>query len=551
MSSWYKSAVVYQIYPQSFKDTNGDGVGDIIGIVEKLDYLKNLGINAIWICPMYASPNKDNGYDVSDYYSLQTRYGSMADFETLVEQAHKRNIKIIMDLVLNHTSNENEWFVQSKSSKSNEKSDWYIWKDPKPNGAPPTNWGAMFGGSAWTYCKERNQYYFHSFSPYQPDLNWESPSMKKELFKMVAWWINKGVDGFRLDAINFISKNTNWPDGRVTKDNQFADIYKFAANGPKVHQYLQEFKREVLDKYDVLTVGEASSSTIKDALAFSNELDMIFQFEHVALDIHPTIPWGIKPINFEELKKVLSKWQIKLFNKSWNALFWENHDQPRSVTRFGFDNVNREKCAKLLAVSMYFLQGTPFVFQGQELGIVNTEFYSRNEIRDIEIKNAFARFVDSGEIAEQDMLARVSRRARDTSRTPMPWNDSANGGFSSAEPWIKVNQCYKKINVAEQLTRCDSVLNFYKKLFELRKNLTVVTTGKYKQIGVGNKNVFAYKRFDNSNCGVAVICNFSNKECHCKINLHCDSKVLLNNDPANDFSKTKMLSPYQAVVIRL
>ena len=548
MKNWYKNAVIYQIYPQSFKDTNNDGVGDIPGILEKLDYLSYLGVDAIWICPMYDSPNKDNGYDVRDYYNFQERYGSMKDFEKLIEEAHKRNIKIIMDLVLNHTSNECEWFLESSKSTNNSKSDYYIWKDPKPDGSAPTNWGAIFGGPTWTYSPERKQYYFHSFSPYQPDLNWDSQAMKQELFQMVEWWINKGVDGFRLDAINHISKNTSWPDGKLKKGEKYADIFKFAVNGPKIHTYLQEFKTEVLDKYNVMTVGEASSSTVKDALLFSKEIDMIFQFDHLSLDIDSKVPWGNKEISLNNLKRILSKWQNELYGKSWNALFWENHDHPRIVTRFGFDNTYREKCAKMLAVCMYFMQGTPFIYQGQELGIVNTEFYSRDETRDIEVKNAFNYYVDNGDLTEQEMLKRISRRSRDTSRSPMPWNNGPYSGFSTVEPWIKINQNYQDINVTEQLNRDNSCLNFYKQVIELRKQLDVIQNGNYKLLNVKNKNVFAYKRYGDGE--IIVICNFSNQEEVVKYKFSKDASILLTNDHQSNVLQSCLLKPYEATVIK-
>lgn len=550
MNNWYKKAVIYQIYPQSFLDTNEDGIGDLMGIIQKLDYLKDLGVDAIWICPMYDSPNKDNGYDVRNYYALQERYGSDSDFDTLVSQAHQRGIRIIMDLVLNHTSNENPWFLESASSKTGAKSDWYIWRDGKENGEPPTNWGAIFGGSAWTYCPQRGQYYLHTFSPYQPDLNWESESMKQALFQMVRWWVARGVDGFRLDAINFISKDLTFPDGPA-EGNQLANIYPFVANRPKVHQFLSELRHEALYDGQILTVGEASSATVADALSFSNELDMIFQFEHIALDVSPTIPWGSQPTDIIALKRCLNKWQTQLHGKAWNSLFWENHDQPRIVSRLGSENKFREKSAKMLATCMYFMEGTPFIYQGQELGTPNTKFYSRSEIRDIEVKNAFAQYVDTGYYTEEELLTKLSRRCRDTSRTPMQWDDRPYAGFSSVQPWIKVNENYPQINVQEQSSRQDSCLQFYKKLFQLRKSLDVVHDGDFVLLDESNPDVFSYLR-KGAQETIAVICNFSSQPVDFPLGQQfANTKILLSTaDHVQNFNKDS-LDPFDAYVLRI
>lgn len=550
MSNWYKNAVIYQIYPQSFLDTNADGIGDLNGISQKLDYLKELGIDAIWICPMYDSPNRDNGYDVRNYYKLQERYGSDADFDALVAQAHQRGIRIIMDLVLNHTSNENPWFLESASGKTGSKSDWYIWRDGKPNGEPPTNWGALFGGPAWTYCPERGQYYLHTFSPYQPDLNWESESMKQALFEMVRWWVARGVDGFRLDAINFISKDLTFPDG-ASENGQLADIYPFVANGPKVHQYLTQLKHEALFDGQVLTVGEASSATVADALSFSNELDMIFQFEHVALDLSPTIPWGAKPTDIIELKQCLNKWQTQLHGKAWNSLFWENHDQPRIVTRLGSEDTFLEKSAKMLAACMYFMEGTPFVYQGQELGVPNTRFYAKAETRDLEVQNAFAQLVDTGYYTEDELLEKLSRRCRDTGRTPMLWDSSPYAGFSSAEPWIKVNDRYPEINVQEQLSRPCSCLRFYKELFHLRKSLDMVEDGTFVLLDESDPDTFSYLR-KGQHGTIAVVCNFRPYAVGFPTGKRfLSAQLLLSNTENTHFPAECVLGPYDAYVMRI
>jgi len=546
MAKWAKNAVIYQIYPQSFCDTNGDGVGDINGIVSKLDYLADLGVDGIWICPMYDSPNKDNGYDVRNYEVLQERYGTMEDFDNLIRTAHSKNIKIIMDLVLNHTSNENPWFVESASSKDNPKADWYIWRDPKEDGSAPTNWGAIFGGSAWTYCPKRNQYYLNTFSPYQPDLNWENESLRKGIFEMVNRWLARGVDGFRLDAINFIAKDlTPLRDGK-TLANGYADIYPFVANKPDVHKFLKMLKENSFDKYNCMTVGEASSATVKDALSFSEEMDMIFQFEHIALDV--TDEWKTRPTSIVALKKCLAKWQKGLFGKAWNAIFWENHDQPRIVTRLGDEGEYRERSAKMLATCMYFLQGTPFIYQGQELGCVNTRFLTRSEVRDIEVCNAMKTYVDEKGFDEKEMLRRISRRSRDTGRTPMLWDDSLDAGFSSVTPWIKVNERYTEINAKEEIKREDSCFNFYKKLIALRKKLTVVQEGKFALSDRFNKNVMAYSRTTKEG-KIAVICNMTDSSLRYWLWLPRKAKVLLSNVESSEYLSRRILAPYEAIVI--
>lgn len=548
MNDWYKNAVIYQIYPQSFKDSNGDGVGDIPGIIEKLDYLKFLGVDAIWICPMYDSPNHDNGYDVKDYYHFQKKYGSLEDFNHLIQESHKREIKVIMDLVINHTSFEHPWFLESSKSKDNPKSDWYIWKDSKEDGSMPTNWQAIFGGPSWSYCASRKQYYFHTFSPYQPDLNWECKQMKEAIFEMVNWWIDHGVDGFRLDAINFIAKE-EFVDGKV-ESGALANIYPFVANKPKVHSYLEELKENCFVANSIMTVGEASSAQVEDALNFAKELDMIFQFEHLTIDIDPTVPWATRNINLIELKSVMEKWQTKLHEQSWNALFWENHDQPRIVTRLGEEGVYREKSAKMLAMSLYFMEGTPFIFQGQELGCVNTQFNKTSEVRDIEVKNAFKEFVDTGKYSEEEFLERISRRSRDTSRTPMPWNSKKYAGFSTCEPWIKVNDRYSEINVLEQMSREDSCLNFYRELLFLRKKMTVVSNGRFELIDKYNPKVFAYSR-ENQDEKILIICNYSSEQLVFPYSLSGEERIILRNDRNSTYLKNQILNPYEGIVLKI
>lgn len=548
MDKWFQNAMVYQIYPQSFQDTNADGIGDLNGITQRLDYIRSLGADAIWICPIYDSPNRDNGYDVRNYYALQDRYGTDEDFDRLIQESHKRQLRIIMDLVLNHTSNENPWFLESSESRSGEKQDWYIWRDPKPNGDPPTNWGAIFGGSAWTWCPKRGQYYLHTFSPYQPDLNWENADMRSALYRMVRYWTDRGVDGFRLDAINFIAKDLSFPDGPALA-NGYANIYPFVANRPRAHHFLAELKQEALQGGKIVTVGEASSATTRDALAFANELDMIFQFEHVALDVSSTVPWGTQIVELPKLKRCLTKWQTALHDKAWNSIFWENHDQPRIVSRLGDEFALREKSAKMLAICMYFMEGTPFVYQGQELGVPNTRFCTREEMRDIEAKNAFSEFVDTGYYTESELLNKLSRRSRDTARTPMLWDATPFAGFSSTQPWIKVNDRFAQINVHEQENRPDSCLQFYRSLFSLRKTLGAVQSGAFILLDESDPDTFSYLREDRD-CPIAVICNFRSHSVRVPCGARfAGAKVLLSNTDAVQFPQDGVLQPYDAYVL--
>jgi len=505
-NEWWKRAVVYQVYPRSFCDSNGDGIGDINGITSKLDYLKELGVDVLWLSPVYKSPMRDNGYDISDYRAIHSEFGTMEDFDRLLKEAHGLGLKIVMDLVVNHSSDQHPWFAESRSSRETPKRGYYIWRDGK-NGGPPNNWQAWFGGPAWTFDKTTGQYFLNLFSPYQPDLNWETPALRTEIYNMMRWWLDKGIDGFRMDAISFISKLQDFPDG---------DAKKLIPNGPRIHEFLQEMRREVLSKYDLITVGETGGVTVDEAVQYANadgsELNMVFQFEQQELDGGETFKWNDRKIVLTELKEVLSRWQTVLHGRAWNSLYWCNHDQPRIVSRLGDEGTYREKSAKMLATCLHFLQGTPYIYQGEELGMTNTPFADIGDYRDLESINAYNTLV-AGEkrIAQADMLRYLRLKSRDNARTPMHWNGGRNAGFSTGTPWIMVNPNYNEINAEEQMRRTDSVFAYYKKLIQLRRQMDIITFGDYKLLLPGNPDLFVYVRsFDQEELLVA--CNFSRKE---------------------------------------
>jgi oligo-1,6-glucosidase len=441
--AWWKEAVVYQIYPRSFMDSNGDGIGDLQGILSKLDYLKELGIDVIWLSPVYQSPNDDNGYDISDYRAIQKEFGTMEDFDRLLQEAHARGIKIMLDLVVNHTSDEHPWFVESRSSKDNDKRDFYFWR-PGKDGKEPNNWLSCFSGSAWEYDATTDEYYLHIFSKKQPDLNWDNPRVRKEVYDMMKWWLDKGIDGFRMDVINFISKVDGLPS--VEGDGyQWGGAYFM--NGPRIHEYLQEMNREVLSHYDLITVGETPGVTPEQAILYTaedrKELQMVFQFEHMELDSGPNVKWDLKPWRLHDLKVTMSKWQTALDGKGWNSLYLNNHDQPRMVSRFGDDGKYRVESAKMLATFLHMMQGTPYIYQGEEIGMTNVRFSSIDEYRDIETLNMYREYRERG-VPVESIMESIYAKGRDNARTPMQWNDSENAGFTTGKPWIAVNPNYHK-----------------------------------------------------------------------------------------------------------
>lgn len=552
--TWWKQSVVYQIYPRSFKDSNGDGIGDLNGITEKLDYLKELGIDVIWLSPVYESPNDDNGYDISNYRGIMQEFGTMEDYDRMLAAAHERGIKIVMDLVVNHTSDEHPWFVESRKSKDNPYRDYYIWREGK-DGKTPNNWESCFSGSAWKYDAETEMYYLHLFSKKQPDLNWDNPRVRDEVFDMMDWWCQKGIDGFRMDVISMISKVPGLPDGEL-KESGYGDFGPFVHNGPHVHEYLQEMNRRVLSKYSLLTVGECAGVTVEEAKKYANsigtELSMVFQFEHMDLDGGETFKWNDRKINLVELKETLSKWQEELYGKAWNSLYWCNHDQPRILSRLG--NPAKEYhdvSAKMLATCLHMLQGTPYIYQGEELGMTNVPFETLDDFRDIESINAYHEFVGKGIIEPDDMMRYLRYKSRDNARTPMQWDDSENAGFTTGEPWIMVNPNYKEINAKEQLAREDSVFHYYQKLIRLRKEYPVVVFGKYKLLLPKDQDLYVYER-ELDGQTLLVICNFTEKEISYQIPEELkerQGKILITNNSREQAEDEMELHAYEAMAV--
>lgn len=550
--AWWKESVVYQIYPRSFCDSNGDGIGDLNGITGKLDYLKELGIDVIWLSPVYQSPNDDNGYDISDYQAIMKEFGSMEDYDRMLAEAHKRGIKIMMDLVVNHTSDEHAWFVESRKDKENPYRDYYIWREGK-DGKEPNNWGACFGGPAWEYDEATDMYYLHLFSKKQPDLNWENEEVRDAVFDMMIWWCEKGIDGFRMDVISMISKAPGLPDGEVGKSG-YGGFGPYVQNGPRVHEYLQEMNRKVLSNYDLITVGECSGVTVEEAKKYAaadgRELSMVFQFEHMDLDGGESFKWNDRKIKLTELKQVLSKWQTQLDGKAWNSLYWCNHDQPRMLSRLGNDSAeHREASAKMLATCLHMMQGTPYVYQGEELGMTNYPFRSLDEFRDIESINAYHELTEKGVIGKEDMFRYISYKGRDNARTPVQWDDSDNAGFTTGTPWIPVNPNYTEINAKEQLGRKDSVFHYYKELIRLRKEHEIIVYGQYELLAPESEEVFAYKRSLNGQ-ELLVICNFTEKEIAFEAPEPEDEKagVLITNCGRTGLERKMLLKPYEASV---
>lgn len=549
MKQWWKESVVYQIYPRSFADSNGDGIGDLNGITEHLDYLQDLGVDVIWLSPVYQSPNDDNGYDISDYQAIMSDFGTMEDYDRMLSEAHKRGIKIVMDLVVNHTSDEHQWFVESKKSKDNQYRDYYIWKEGK-NGKEPNNWGGCFGGSAWEYDKETDMYFLHCFSKKQPDLNWENPQVRKEVFDMMSWWCEKGIDGFRMDVISMISKDPAFPDGEV-RNGLYGDNGPFVCNGPHVHEYLREMNQEVLSKYDIMTVGEAAGVTIEEAKKYAGEttgeLNMVFQFEHVELGDHRIGKWSAKEVPLKDLREAMNRWQINLEGKAWNSLFWDNHDQPRAVSRFGDDSpMYREVSAKMLATCLHMMKGTPYIYQGEELGMTNAYFSKLEDYRDIESINAFHEYTENGLAGKEEMMNCLKEISRDNARTPMQWNTKENAGFTTGTPWIKVNKNYLEINAEAEMAEKDSVYNYYKKLIRLRKENEIMVHGRFNPLLEEDDHIYAYERLWEGE-KIVVACNFTKEVQACDLFRGLeDGKELISNYKEH---KTGVLQPYEAIAV--
>ena len=554
--AWWKESVVYQVYPRSFQDSNGDGIGDLAGVTSRLDYLRELGVDVIWLSPFYRSPGGDNGYDISDYQAIEPCFGTMEDFDRMLAEAHARGIRVVVDLVVNHTSEMHPWFIESRSSRDNPKRDFYIWRDGK-NGGPPNNWGSKFSGSAWTLDETTGQYYLHTFGTFQPDLNWDNPAVREEVFKMMRWWCDKGVDGFRMDTISMISKTPEMPDGELRPGSDFGDFGPYVYNGPNVHKYLREMREKVLRHYDLLTVGECSGLTVQEACQYANddgtELNMAFHFEHMDLDGGESFKWNRNKIDLVELKALLTKWQKELDGKALNSLYWCNHDQPRIVSRLGNDSTPelREKSAKAIALTIHMMQGTPYVYEGEELAMTNAPFGGLEDFRDIESINAYNELVGSGRMGSEEMLGFLRYKSRDNSRTPMQWDAGKNAGFSEGEPWIMVNPNYKEINAAEQLARPDSVFRFYQELIRLRHTHKLIVYGSYDLILPEDRQLFAYTRTLGDQRLLCVV-NLSDEPAACEVpeEFAAAQKLIEVGQPSISGGRAE-LAPWDAFVLAI
>lgn len=538
MTTWWQKAVVYQIYPRSFQDSNGDGIGDIPGIISRLDYLQLLGITAIWLSPVYQSPNDDNGYDISDYEAIMDEFGSMADMENLITEAQKRDIKIVMDLVVNHTSDEHAWFVEAKKGKDNPYRDYYVWRDPV-NGGVPNDLHSTFSGSAWELDEDSGQYYLHLFSKKQPDLNWENETVRKEVYAMMNFWLDKGIGGFRMDVIDLIGK---LPDQSIT------------GNGPMLHTYLQEMNQATFGSQDVMTVGETWGATPEIAKLYSdptrNELSMVFQFEHIGLDQQEgKDKWDLKPLSIGQLKQVLSKWQTSLGHEGWNSLFWNNHDLPRIVSRWGNDKEYRVESAKMFAILLHMMKGTPYIYQGEEIGMTNCPISTIDEVDDIESINMYNERLDQG-YTKEAIIESINAKGRDNARTPMQWDNSANAGFTTGTPWLHVNPNYPEINVEQSLADEDSVFYTYKKLIELRKEHAIVVWGEYELIEETEEEVFAYYR-EFSGEKWLVVANFSESKQMFKLEEEIGEVLVHNYHTSLPKSGEVSLKPYEAFAAKI
>lgn len=552
VQEWWRKAVVYQIYPKSFYDTNADGIGDLRGIIEKLNYLQELGVNVLWLTPIYRSPQRDNGYDIADYYSIDPAYGTMEDFEELLEQAHDRGMKVILDMVVNHTSTDHPWFQEAKQSKDHPRRNYYIWRD-KPN-----NWQSKFGGNAWEWEEETQEYYLHLFDKTQADLNWENPKMRQEIYQMMRWWLDKGVDGFRLDVINLLSKDQRFLDDDGTVPP--GDGRKYYTDGPRIHEFLQEMNREVFSHYDMMTVGEMSSTSIPHCIRYTNpenrELNMVFQFHHLKVDYPQGEKWAKAEFDFRKLKEILSTWQVEMQKGGgWNALFWCNHDQPRIVSRYGDDGKYRVESAKMLATSIHLLQGTPYIYQGEEIGMTNPNFQSIEQYQDVETKRIYQILKEEG-VPENEILEIIAAKSRDNSRTPMQWNKDEHAGFTQGTPWIEVASNYPEINVEVERNRENSIFQHYQQLIRLRKEMDLVTTGEYQLLLPDHPDLFVYLRKGKDE-HLLVINNFRAQETDLDLPNQLDwhrfrSKILLSNyEDTSNLTIKMRVRPYESIVYHL
>ena len=545
---WWKEGIVYQIYPRSFKDSSGNGIGDIYGIIEKLDYIKSLGVNMIWICPIYSSPNDDNGYDISDYRKISEEFGGNKAFDILLNEMHKRDLKLIMDLVANHSSDEHWWFEESKKGEDNPYHTYYFWKKGKAD-KPPNNWLSVFSGSVWEWDPNLNKYYLHSFTKKQPDLNWENPKVREEIYDILNFWFSKGVDGFRMDVISFISKRLDFPQAKkgAALSEMMENIY---ANGPRIHEYLKEMNKKVLSKYDIVTVGEGPGVNLKTGLNYvdekEKELNMVFHFDHLQIDFGPEGKFDPQPIDFLKFKKVFSDWDSLLRNKGWNSIFLGNHDFSRIVSRFGNDQKYRNESAKLLATILMTLRGTPYVYQGDEIGMTNVKYPSIDCYDDVETINAWKEAKGNNKNMD-DFLKAVHRQSRDNARTPLQWNDSQFAGFSTNKPWIDVNSNYEKINVESEEDNPDSILNYYREIIRIRKNNLTLVYGDFLDLEPDNEKLYIYKRWDKQKTFV-VILNFSDEKILCDLNDLSSMILVIGNYKKSVYDG--FMDPWEARVYR-
>jgi oligo-1,6-glucosidase len=557
---WWKKAVVYQIYPRSFADADGDGMGDLRGIIDHLDHLAELGIDVLWLSPIYKSPQDDNGYDISDYQQIDPLFGDLATFDELLAGAHARGIKLIMDLVVNHSSDEHPWFVESRSSKDNPKRDWYWWRPardgmtPGAPGAEPTNWGSAFGGPAWAYDEKTGEYYLHLFSPKQPDLNWENPEVRAAVYEMMRWWLDRGVDGFRMDVINMISKVLPLTDGRVTAGAAYGDGSASYINGPRNHEFLREMHDQVFaGRKEMLTVGEMPGVTVDEAIKFTaqdrHEVDMVFQFDHVWAD-RGGDPWKVLPLQLTVLKGIFGRWQAGLAQAGWNSLYWNNHDQPRAVSRYGDDSpANRVAAAKMLGTVLHLHRGTPYVYQGEELGMTNYPFRTIADFRDIEAFGQYHQATEQEGRTPEEVLTVLRARGRDNARTPMQWDDSPNAGFSAGTPWLAVNPNYPQVNAAAERADPDSVFHHYRKLIQLRHDEPAVVDGDFTMLLPGDERLYAFTRRLGST-ELLVVGNFTGETVRAEIEdaIAWEEAELVLTNVASPTGLT--LAPWQAVIYR-
>lgn len=545
---WWKEAVAYQVYPRSFYDTNGDGIGDIRGLIEKLDYLEDLGIDVIWLSPVYESPNDDNGYDISDYRNIMKEFGTMDDMDELLEEVHSRGMKLIMDLVINHTSDEHQWFIESRSSKDNPYRDYYIWHPGGPNGERPNNWESIFGGSVWEWDEKTQEYYMHIFSKKQPDLNWENPEVRESLYGKVNWWLDKGIDGFRVDAISHIKKREGFPDLPNPENKDFVSSFDYHMNQPGIEKHLEELVENTFDHYDIMTVGEANGVKIEDAEQWVGEehgyFDMIFQFNHLNL-------WGSKDhFDLQSYKDILTEWQVGLDGVGWNALFVENHDLVRAVSFLGNEGDLRKTSGKALAMMYFFMQGTPFIYQGQEIGMTNVQYESLEDYDDVESVNRTKIMIEEG-MDEQEAMAYLWERSRDNTRTPMQWDNSEQAGFTTGTPWLKVNDNYADINVAESIADPNSIYHFYKKMIQIRKSSETLIYGSYEIIEENHPSVYAYLRHGVEEDYLIVVNMFEEHEKMDFTAYHLSELVLTNYKITDPLAKEFTLRPYEARMYKL